>query len=113
MLCRQICICIYVYIYIHIYEYVYIDRYVYAYTCIYVDKHPECVVNRESLHSLPHDRSVITMPFLIIFRASQSTNVPARIYAIEKNLHAVITLRNRAVAEEWGDDVQIIGKVFT
>jgi hypothetical protein len=53
------------------------------------------------------------MPFLIIFRASQSTNVSARIYAIEKNLHAVITLRNRAVAEEWGDDVQIIGKVFT
>jgi hypothetical protein len=36
-----------------------------------------------------------------------------RIYAIEKNLStAVITLHNRAVAEEWGDDVQIIRKVF-
>lgn len=85
----------------------------YAYICIYVDILTESFVNREILHSLPHDRSIITVPFLIIFRASQTTNVPARIYAIEKNLHAVITLRNRAVAEEWGDDVQIIGKVFT
>jgi hypothetical protein len=69
-------------------------------------------MNRESLNSLA-DRLIITMTFLIIFRASQSTNVPARIYAIEKNLHAVITLRNRAVAEEWGDGLQIIQKVFT
>eukprot|EP00596_Hydrurales_sp_CCMP1899_P008489 CAMPEP_0119051778 /NCGR_PEP_ID=MMETSP1177-20130426/73282_1 /TAXON_ID=2985 /ORGANISM="Ochromonas sp, Strain CCMP1899" /LENGTH=677 /DNA_ID=CAMNT_0007031099 /DNA_START=71 /DNA_END=2101 /DNA_ORIENTATION=+ len=43
-------------------------------------------------------------------RASEHTHVPVRVYAIEKNLHAVITLRNRAVAEEWGSDVKIINK---
>jgi tRNA G37 N-methylase Trm5 len=42
-------------------------------------------------------------------RASLSTGVLTRIYAVEKNLHAVITLRNRAVAEEWAN-VQIIEK---
>ena len=42
-------------------------------------------------------------------RASKSTGVPVRIYAVEKNLHAVITLRNRAVAEEW-ENVRIIEK---
>ena len=42
-------------------------------------------------------------------RASKSTGVPARIYAVEKNLHAVITLRNRAVVEEW-ENVRIIEK---
>ena len=42
-------------------------------------------------------------------RASGITGVPTRIYAVEKNLHAVITLRNRAVVEEW-DNVRIIEK---
>ena len=43
------------------------------------------------------------------FRASQATSIPTKIYAVEKNLHAVITLRNRALSEEW-ENVQIIEK---
>ena len=42
-------------------------------------------------------------------RASGMTGVPTRIYAVEKNLHAVITLRNRAIVEEW-DNVRIVEK---
>ena len=42
-------------------------------------------------------------------RASQATGIPTKIFAVEKNLHAVITLRNRAVSEEW-ENVQIIEK---
>ena len=42
-------------------------------------------------------------------RASQATGIPTKIVAVEKNLHAVITLRNRAVTEEW-ENVQIIEK---
>ena len=46
---------------------------------------------------------------LCLNRASETTGVPVRIYAVEKNLHAVITLRNRAVAENW-DNVRVIAK---
>ena len=42
-------------------------------------------------------------------RASKASGVPIKILAVEKNLHAVITLRNRAVTEEW-ENVQIIQK---
>ena len=47
--------------------------------------------------------------FFSPFRASQATGIPTKIYAVEKNLHAVITLRNRALSEEW-ENVQIIEK---
>lgn len=35
--------------------------------------------------------------------ASCSTNVPIRVFAVEKNTNAVITLRNRCITESWSN----------
>ena len=35
--------------------------------------------------------------------ASSSTNIPIRVFAVEKNTNAVITLRNRCVTESWNN----------
>lgn len=40
--------------------------------------------------------------------AASTVQVPVKVYAIEKNDNAVITLRNRASTERWGDTVTIV-----
>jgi protein arginine N-methyltransferase 5 len=41
--------------------------------------------------------------------ASSSTGVPIKIYAVEKNMNAVITLRNRVLTELWSNVTVIAG----
>ena len=40
-------------------------------------------------------------------RASLAANVKVRVYAVEKNHNAVITLKNRVLTEKWEESVQI------
>lgn len=35
--------------------------------------------------------------------ASSSTSIPIRVFAVEKNTNAVITLRNRCLTESWSN----------
>ena len=42
--------------------------------------------------------------------ASSSTGVPIRVYAVEKNMNAVVTLRNRVLTELWTNVTVIAGK---
>ena len=35
--------------------------------------------------------------------ASHTTDIPIKIFAVEKNVNAVITLRNRCVTESWSN----------
>jgi protein arginine N-methyltransferase 5 len=42
-----------------------------------------------------------------VILASKSTKIPVKIYAVEKNLNAVITLRNRVITDDW-DCVTVI-----
>jgi protein arginine N-methyltransferase 5 len=36
-------------------------------------------------------------------------NVPIRVYAVEKNMNAVVTLRNRVISEMWSNVTVIAG----
>lgn len=44
-----------------------------------------------------------------VLSASCHTNIPVRVYAVEKNRYAVVTLRNRVLSERW-DNVKIISQ---
>ena len=45
--------------------------------------------------------------------ASSTTSVPIKIYAVEKNMNAVVTLRNRVLTELWTNVTVIAGKCFS
>jgi len=42
-------------------------------------------------------------------KAATSLNVPVRVYAVEKNVNAVITLRNRVITENWTNVTVVSG----
>ena len=74
-------------------------------------------VEQESSPDVGSEESVIVTTTLVLtvvgagrgplvaaaLSASSLTNIPIRVYAIEKNANAVITLRNRAITEFWSN----------
>lgn len=42
-----------------------------------------------------------------VLSASTAVGVPVRVYAVEKNVHAIVTLRNRRITERW-DNVTVV-----